>query len=147
MAPANHIQAAASWLATAAQPTKWYGQRQRRNDLPAHLAPNSFVVNSNLSEAWVNSAGRSNISSIFQHGLQDGYLSLNPHVKGGLFPLTDYPISWLHWCCAGFRGNTTAPGEVLNRSMVKSSQNGPLVLMTFDGAQLTQSSFSQTDPW
>ena len=24
MAPANHIQAAASWLATAAQPTKWY---------------------------------------------------------------------------------------------------------------------------
>ena len=81
MAPANHIQAAASWLATAAQPTKWYGQRQRRNDLPAPLAPNSFVVNSNLSEAWVNSAGRSNILSIFQHGLQDGYLSLNPHVK------------------------------------------------------------------
>ena len=36
----------------------------------------------------MNSAGRSNISSIFQHGLQDGYLSLNPHVKGGLFPLT-----------------------------------------------------------
>ena len=35
----------------------------------------------------MNSAGRSNISSIFQHGLQDGYLSLNPHVKGGLFPL------------------------------------------------------------
>ena len=24
MAPANHIQSAASWLATAAQPTKWY---------------------------------------------------------------------------------------------------------------------------
>ena len=35
----------------------------------------------------MNSAGWSNISSIFQHGLQDGYLSLNPHVKGGLFPL------------------------------------------------------------
>ena len=35
----------------------------------------------------MNSAGRSNISSIFQHGLQDGYLSLNPNVKGGLFPL------------------------------------------------------------
>ena len=35
----------------------------------------------------MNSAGRSSISSIFQHGLQDGYLSLNPHVKGGLFPL------------------------------------------------------------
>ena len=35
----------------------------------------------------MNSAGRSNISSIFQHGLQDGYLSLNPHAKGGLFPL------------------------------------------------------------
>ena len=35
----------------------------------------------------MNSAGRGNISSIFQHGLQDGYLSLNPHVKGGLFPL------------------------------------------------------------
>ena len=32
MAPANHIQAAASWLVTAAQPTKWYGQRQLRND-------------------------------------------------------------------------------------------------------------------
>ena len=87
MAPANHIQAAASWLATAAQPTKWYGQRQLRNDLPAPLAPSSFVVNSNFSEAWVNSVGRSNISSIFQHGLQDGYLSLNPHVKGGLIPL------------------------------------------------------------
>ena len=27
MAPANHIQAAASWLATAAQPTKWYPPR------------------------------------------------------------------------------------------------------------------------
>ena len=24
---------------------------------------------------------------VFQHGLQDGYLSLNPHGKGGLFPL------------------------------------------------------------
>ena len=35
----------------------------------------------------MNSAVWSNISSIFQHGLQDGYLSLNPHVKGGLFPL------------------------------------------------------------
>ena len=35
----------------------------------------------------MKSAGRSNISSIFQHGLQDGYVSLNPHVKGGLFPL------------------------------------------------------------
>ena len=32
MAPANHIQAAASWLVTAAQPTKWHGQRQLRND-------------------------------------------------------------------------------------------------------------------
>ena len=37
----------------------------------------------------MNSAGQSNISSIFQHGLQDGYLSLNSHVKGGLFPLSD----------------------------------------------------------
>ena len=37
----------------------------------------------------MNSAGRSNISSIFQHGLQDSYLSLNPHVKGGLFPLKE----------------------------------------------------------
>ena len=27
MAPANHIQAAASWLATAAQPTKLYPPR------------------------------------------------------------------------------------------------------------------------
>ena len=35
----------------------------------------------------MNSAGRSNILSIFQHGLQDGYVSLNSHVKGGLFPL------------------------------------------------------------
>ena len=35
----------------------------------------------------MNSAGRISISSIFQHGLQDGYLSLNIHVKGGLFPL------------------------------------------------------------
>ena len=93
MAPANHIQAAANWLATAAQPTKQYGQRQRRNDLPAPLAPNPFVVNSNLSEAWVNSAGRTNVSSIFQHGLQDGYLSLYPHVKGGLFPLSHLTYS------------------------------------------------------
>ena len=85
MAPANHIQAAASWSVTAAQPTKQYGQQQQRNDLPAPLAQNPFVINSNFSKAWVNSAGRSNISSIFQHGLQDGYLSLNPHVKGGLF--------------------------------------------------------------
>ena len=29
----------------------------------------------------MNSARQSNISSIFQHGLQDGYLSLNPHVN------------------------------------------------------------------
>ena len=36
-----------------------------------------------MSSAWRNS-----ISSCFQHGLQDGYLSLKPHVKGGLFPLT-----------------------------------------------------------
>ena len=34
----------------------------------------------------MNPAGWSNISSIFQHDPQDGYLSLNPHVKGGLFP-------------------------------------------------------------
>ena len=36
----------------------------------------------------MSSAGRISISSCFQHGLQDGYLSLKPHVKGGLFPLT-----------------------------------------------------------
>ena len=36
----------------------------------------------------MSSAGRNRISSCFQHGLQDGYLSLKPHVKGGLFPLT-----------------------------------------------------------
>ena len=36
----------------------------------------------------MSSAGRNSISSCFQHGLQDGYLSLKPHVKGGLFPLT-----------------------------------------------------------
>ena len=35
----------------------------------------------------MSSAGRNSISSCFQHGLQDGYLSLKPHVKGGLFPL------------------------------------------------------------
>ena len=35
----------------------------------------------------MGSAERISISSFFQHGLQDGYLSLNPHVKGGLFPL------------------------------------------------------------
>ena len=40
----------------------------------------------------MNSARWSNISSIFQHGLQDGYLSLNPHVKGGLFPLTEQKL-------------------------------------------------------
>ena len=36
----------------------------------------------------MSSAGRVSISSCFQHGLQHGYLSLKPHVKGGLFPLT-----------------------------------------------------------
>ena len=36
----------------------------------------------------MSSTGRISISSCFQHGLQDGYLSLKPHVKGGLFPLT-----------------------------------------------------------
>ena len=36
----------------------------------------------------MSSAGRNSISSCFQHGLQDGYLSLKPDVKGGLFPLT-----------------------------------------------------------
>ena len=36
----------------------------------------------------MNSAGRISISSCFQHGLQDGYIRLKPHVKGGLFPLT-----------------------------------------------------------
>ena len=35
----------------------------------------------------MSSAGRNSISRCFQHGLQDGYLSLKPHVKGGLFPL------------------------------------------------------------
>ena len=46
----------------------------------------------------MNSAGRSNISSIFQHGLQDGYLSLNPHVKGGLFPLRRELLSMRYAC-------------------------------------------------
>ena len=36
----------------------------------------------------MSSAGRNSISGCFQYGLQDGYLSLKPHVKGGLFPLT-----------------------------------------------------------
>ena len=36
-----------------------------------------------MSSAWWNS-----ISSCFQRGLQNGYLSLKRHVKGGLFPLT-----------------------------------------------------------
>ena len=35
----------------------------------------------------MSSAERNSISSCFQHDLQDGYLSLKPHVKGGLFPL------------------------------------------------------------
>ena len=34
----------------------------------------------------MSSAGRISISSCFQHGLQDSYLK--PHVKSGLFPLT-----------------------------------------------------------
>ena len=29
----------------------------------------------------------------FQYGLQDGYLSSNPHVKGGLFPLNENVLS------------------------------------------------------
>ena len=37
----------------------------------------------------MSSAGRISISSCFQHGLQDGYLSYQPHVKGGLFPLIE----------------------------------------------------------
>ena len=36
----------------------------------------------------MSSAGRNSISGCFQYGLQDGYLSLKPHVKGGLFPLS-----------------------------------------------------------
>ena len=56
MAPANHIQAAASWLATAAQPTKWYPPR---NPLPG---PHFFVAKSNFSEAWMSSAERTSIS-------------------------------------------------------------------------------------
>ena len=42
----------------------------------------------------MSSAGRNSISSCFQHGLQDGYLSLKPHVKGGLFPLN----VWIKLC-------------------------------------------------
>ena len=38
----------------------------------------------------MSSAGRNSISSCFQHGLQDGYLSLKPHVKGGLFPISNW---------------------------------------------------------
>ena len=30
----------------------------------------------------MSSAGWISIFNVFQHGLQDGYLSLNPHVKG-----------------------------------------------------------------
>ena len=37
----------------------------------------------------MSSAGRNSISSCFQHGLQDGYLSLKHHIKGGLFPLNN----------------------------------------------------------
>ena len=42
----------------------------------------------------MSSAGRNSISSCFQHGLQDGYLSLKPHVKGGLFPLRNWDLSF-----------------------------------------------------
>ena len=39
--------------------------------------------------------------SKFQHGLQDGYLSLNPHVKGRLFPLNfDKPLFPWSMCAA-----------------------------------------------
>ena len=79
--PANHIQAAASWLATAAKRTKG---RREGTKVP-HWAllvyiPHSFVINSNFSEARVSSAEQIDILN-FQYGLQDGYLSSNPHVN------------------------------------------------------------------
>ena len=45
---------------------------------------------------------------VFGHGLQDGYLSFNPHVKGGPFPLRGcdgVPIvrSTRDWCQSLFR--------------------------------------------
>ena len=40
-------------------------------------------------------AGRKSISGCFHYGLQDGYLSLKPYVKDGLFPLTWVPAMTL----------------------------------------------------
>ena len=49
----------------------------------------------------MSSAGWNSISSCFQHGLQDGYLSLKPHVKGGLFPLSRYTRLQTVWSLPG----------------------------------------------
>ena len=65
----------------------------------------------------MNSAGHSNNSSIFQHGLQDGYLSLNPHVKGGLFPLTMGGAS-----LAKLVGQTVILADGFSASMVQISR-------------------------
>ena len=63
----------------------------------------------------MSSAGRISISSCFQHGLQDCYLSLNPYVKGGLFPLTWYDLSGGDLSRAGFRGSAAnTSGTPLN---------------------------------
>ena len=38
---------------------------------------------------------------VFGHGLQDGYLSFNPHVKGGPFPLRDRALAKAHFSNEG----------------------------------------------
>ena len=51
--------------------------------------PSLWIQISPSPEVWVSSGGRICLSSCFQHGLQDGYLSLKPHIKGGLFSLRE----------------------------------------------------------
>ena len=77
----------------------------------------------------MNSTGRSNISSIFQHGLQDGYLSLNPHVKGGLFPLTRVLKSrdaepWHFWL-APAPAPAPAPGKMYRLRRLRLRWSSP----------------------
>ena len=75
MTPANHIQAAASWLATAAQP-------------PPGSAFLTQLRIPSLQNKKIPRRGEFSRSDqhfkVFKHGLQDGYLSLSPMLKVGI---------------------------------------------------------------
>ena len=97
---------------------------------------------------WASSAGRISISSCFQHGLQDGYLSLKPHVKGGLFPLISEqePLgATSHHRSRWSREPACLPGHSILVVYVRPAESEPWVAGSLLGIEMVMSRISYVD--